>query len=355
MAEPLLRVDDLRTHFRTPDGLARAVDGVSFSIDRGECLALVGESGCGKSVTALSILGLIDRPPGLIEGAISFEGRDLLSLPQDDLRRIRGDRIAMIFQEPMASLNPVFTAGFQIVEAIREHRRVRRAEARRQAIDLLARVGIPEPERRFDEYPHQLSGGMQQRVMIAMALACRPALLIADEPTTALDVTIQAQILDLIRDLRRAFEMAVLLITHDLGIVRENAGRVAVMYAGRIVESAPTEALFRAPRHPYTIRLFRSVPTRGKRGQALDAIAGIVPKATAFPPGCRFADRCAHAFEPCRRIEPREIEVGDGHGVACHLFDREGDRGSGSAPRAAGGRAAGAPSGGARIPAAGDA
>jgi len=323
MAEPLLRVENLRTHFRTPDGLARAVDGISFSIDRGECLALVGESGCGKSVTALSILGLIDQPPGSIEGSVRFEGRDLLSLRPEELRRIRGNRIAMIFQEPMASLNPVFSAGFQIVEAIREHRRVRRAEAKRQAIELLARVGIPEPERRFDEYPHQLSGGMQQRVMIAMALACRPSLLVADEPTTALDVTIQAQILDLIRDLRRAFEMAVLLITHDLGIVRENAGRVAVMYAGRIVESAPTEDLFRSPRHPYTIRLFRSVPARGKRGQALEAIAGIVPKATAYPPGCRFADRCEPALEMCRRIEPREVEVGEGHAIACHRLDAE--------------------------------
>lgn len=320
--EVVLEVSELRTYFRTSEGTARAVDGVTFSISAGETYALVGESGCGKSVTALSILQLVAKPAGYIAGGIiSFRGRPISSLPPVQMRRIRGNGISMIFQEPMTALNPVFTIGNQIAEAILVHRRVGRAEARKTAINMLQRVGIPDPERRYEEYPHQMSGGMRQRVMIAMALACRPDLLIADEPTTALDVTIQAQILELIRDLQKELHTAVLLITHDMGVVNENAHRVGVMYAGRIVEETDRETLFAAPAHPYTRLLLRSIPSRGRRDQPLQTIDGLVPKAARFPAGCRFHNRCPFAMPRCRTEQPERYAVAPNHQAECFLLD----------------------------------
>ncbi|MBN2449630.1 MAG: ABC transporter ATP-binding protein [Lentisphaeria bacterium] len=318
--EPVLRVEDLRTAFYTRRGAARAVDGVSFEVHAGETLCLVGESGCGKSVTAMSILRLIS-PPGRIDGGtVRFAGRNLLDLPERELRRIRGARISMIFQEPMTSLNPVFTIGSQIIEAIELHRGLRDEQARALAVDTLRTVGIADPERRVDEYPHQLSGGMKQRAMIAMALVCRPALLLADEPTTALDVTIQAQILDLMRDLQQRFGMALILITHDLGVVAEVADRVAVMYAGRIVESAAAIPLFEDPKHPYTRALLRSLPGARSARERLEAIPGQVPSALRYPPGCRFCDRCDLAVERCRAEYPPLVEKSPGHWSACWVL-----------------------------------
>ena len=301
----LLQVRNLRTSFHTLDGVARAVDDVSWEIDEGETVGLVGESGCGKSVTALSILRLVS-PPGRIEGGeILFRGRDLLRCSKREMRRVRGAEIAMIFQEPMTSLNPIFTVGDQIMEAIRLHQRKSFTEARTLAIEMLGRVGIPSPERRVDEYPHQMSGGMKQRVMIAMALVCRPALLIADEPTTALDVTIQAQILDLLAELRRQFHMAILLITHNLGVVAGMARRVAVMYAGKVVEYSSVDQLFEQPKHPYTMCLFKSIPRLdGPLLERLDTIEGQVPNPTRWPSGCRFHPRCPYAIERCVQQEP---------------------------------------------------
>jgi oligopeptide/dipeptide ABC transporter ATP-binding protein len=307
---PLLVVKDLQTHFFTDRGVARAVDGVSFAILPGQTLGLVGESGCGKSVTALSILRLIQSPPGrIVGGSIQLEGRDLLGLSEEDIRKVRGNRISMIFQEPMTSLNPVFTIGNQIMEALLLHRQVGRKEAEAQAIDMLRRVKIPSAETLIHQYPHQISGGMRQRAMIAMALVCRPKLLIADEPTTALDVTIQAQILELLEELQQEFGMSVLIITHDLGIVADLADHVAVMYAGQIVESAPTRELFSTPKHPYTVGLFHSRPRLGARKQRLDVIPGVVPNPTEFPPGCRFHPRCGHVAEDCRRTDVQLLSV----------------------------------------------
>ena len=318
----LLRVRDLKTYFRTAEGIAKAVDGVSFEIRRGETFALVGESGCGKTVTALSAIQLIQKPAGYIAGgAIEYRGRDIVRIPEVEKRKLRGNEISMIFQEPMTSLNPVFTIGNQIVEVIRRHQGVDGEEARNRAVRMLDVVRIPEPALRFREYPHQLSGGMKQRVMIAIALACQPGLLIADEPTTALDVTIQEQILALIRDLREELGTAVMLITHDLGVVAENADRIAVMYGGKIVEEADRQTLFRNPAHPYTIRLLQSLPSRQKQDVALQTIEGRVPRATQFPPGCRFADRCHRAMDACRTLEPESVSRGDGHRVACLLYD----------------------------------
>ncbi|MBI2200309.1 MAG: ABC transporter ATP-binding protein, partial [Armatimonadetes bacterium] len=289
---PLLEARNLRTYFRTREGIARAVDGVSFTLARGETLGLVGESGCGKSVTALTLMQLVPEPAGYLAGGeIVLDGDNLVLFTPRQKREMRGKRMAMVFQDPMTALNPVFTIGSQIVETIRQHRKATRHEARRRAIEMLERVGIPLPEQRFGEYSYQLSGGMQQRAMIAMALCCQPDILIADEPTTALDVTIQAQILDLLRALQKEFGMAILLITHNLGVVAEMAHRVSVMYAGKIVESAPVDALFRQPKHPYTIGLFGSLPSRNWRGRRLRAIPGIVPPATQFPSGCRFCTR----------------------------------------------------------------
>ena len=283
MQKALLSVQDLKTYFRTPEGLARAVDGISFDIAPNEIFALVGESGCGKSVTALSVIQLVAQPAGFIAGgAIYYNGQDITRLPEVEKRKVQGNDIAMVFQEPMTSLNPVFTIGYQISEAIRQHQDLRGTAARNAAIEMLDLVGIPEPAARYDEYPHQMSGGMKQRVMIAMALSCRPGLLIADEPTTALDVTIQAQILELIQRLQQELQMAVLLITHDLGVVANIADRVAVMYAGKIAEIGTWEQLYETPQHPYTVKLLESTPARDKRGTQLRTIAGRVPKATGL-------------------------------------------------------------------------
>jgi len=314
----LLSVRRLSTFFFTDRGVARAVDDVSFDIGRGEVLALVGESGCGKSVTALSALRLIPDPPGqTVGGEILFDGNNLLELTEREMRAVRGKEIAMIFQEPMTSLNPVFRVGAQVAEAVMLHSRATRTQARTRTIEMFERVGIPAPDRRVDEYPHQLSGGMRQRVMIAMALSCDPRLLIADEATTALDVTIQAQILDLLRSLQRERDMSMLLITHDLGIVAGIADRVAVMYASRIVETAAVGPLYARPLHPYTTGLFNALPTlRGERG-ALRTIPGTVPSPLDFPAGCKFHPRCVRATEQCSVDEPALEEIEPDHWVAC--------------------------------------
>jgi oligopeptide/dipeptide ABC transporter ATP-binding protein len=312
MSEALLRVDDLKTHFFTDDGVVRAVDGVSFELRAGETLAVVGESGSGKSVTALSILRLVPQPPGrIVGGRMIFRDRDLLALRPAEMRQIRGKEISMIFQEPMTSLNPVFTCGEQVIETLMLHDKLDRRAARVRAIEMLRRVGIPVPEQRVDEYPHQMSGGMRQRVMIAMALACRPSILIADEPTTALDVTIQAQILELLKQLQRELGMAVLLITHDLGVVAETADRVAVMYAGQIVESCGVHAVFRRALHPYTAGLQASLPRLGLRQERLRVIPGSVPNPVRFPAGCRFHPRCPVADPRCLADPPVRTFDGD--------------------------------------------
>ncbi len=316
--DPVLEVRDLRTYFHTEEGVARAVDGVSFAVGRGQTLGLVGESGCGKSVSAFSIMRLVPDPPGRIEdGQILLRGRDLLALDEEEMRRVRGDDIAMIFQEPMTSLNPVLTCGFQIAEAVVLHQQVPMQEARTRAIEMLQLVGIPAPEQRIDEYPHQLSGGMRQRVMIAMALSCNPDVLIADEPTTALDVTIQAQILALLESLQESLQMAIVMITHDLGVIAETADQVAVMYAGQIVEYAETQALFTRPRHPYTRGLLRSIPRLDAEQERLDIIPGVVPDARVFPQGCRFAPRCPLADDHCRAEAPPLEEIEAGHWASC--------------------------------------
>jgi oligopeptide/dipeptide ABC transporter ATP-binding protein len=317
----LLSIQGLETSFDTEDGLVRAVGGVSFDILKGETLGVVGESGCGKSVTAMSILQLLPVPPAqYAAGKIIFKGRDLLTLGEAELRKVRGNEIAMIFQEPMTSLNPVYTVGNQIMEALTLHRGMSKPEAHAQAVQLLIKVGISSPETRVDEYPHQMSGGMKQRVMIAMALACDPALLIADEPTTALDVTIQAQILDLLRDMQKEMGMSVLLITHDLGVVAEMSDHVAVMYAGKIVEYSDTLTLFASPRHPYTFGLFQSLPEMHEAGaERLREIPGTVPTPLDFPSGCKFRDRCFKAQARCAEQEPPLVEVADGHQLACHF------------------------------------
>jgi len=319
----LLEVDGLRTHFFTRDGVVRAVDGVSFSIAAGETLALVGESGCGKSVTSLSILRLVASPPGrIVAGRVLFGGRDLLALSEDEMRAVRGNEISMIFQEPMTSLNPALTVGRQIAESLVLHRGLSRNEAMAKAVEMLRKVRMPEPERRVRQYPHQLSGGMRQRVMIAMALACGPRLLIADEPTTALDVTIQAQILELMRELARETGASIILITHDLGVVAEMAQRVVVMYAGRKAEEAPIEELFARPRHPYTRGLLGSMPrlgdsVSGENGKRLVEIPGVVPSLDEEQSGCLFAPRCSNATARCRQEVPPLAEHGTGHWAAC--------------------------------------
>ena len=316
--EPLLEVRDLRTYFHTEEGVGRAVDGVSFSVGKGKTLGIVGESGCGKSVSALSVMRLVADPPGRIEsGQILLNGRDLLALDEENMCQIRGDDIAMIFQEPMTSLNPVLTCGFQIAEPVILHQQVSKQEARNRAIEMLELVGISAPEQRIDEYPHQLSGGMRQRMMIAMALSCNPDLLIADEPTTALDVTIQAQILELLERLQEELQMAILMITHDLGVIAEVADQVAVMYAGQIVEYADTGAIFARPMHPYTRGLLRSIPRLDEGQQRLDIIPGMVPGARAFPLGCRFAPRCTLADDRCRAEEAPSVEIEPDHWASC--------------------------------------
>jgi len=316
----LLDVRNLRTSFFTSQGEARAVDGVSFSVEPGQTLGLVGESGCGKTMTALSILRLTPPAGRIVGGEIVFDGRNLLTVTEAEMRGVRGNAIAMIFQEPMSSLNPVFTVGNQIAEAVRLHQGLGRQAARAKAVEMLELVEIPEPERRVDEYPHQLSGGMRQRVMIAMALSCNPNLLIADEPTTALDVTIQAQILELMKELQEKMGMALLLITHDLGVVAERADEVAIMYAGKIVERGSAEAIFARPQHPYTVGLLNSLPGTGaKKKKRLDAIPGVVPSPLNLPSGCRFRDRCPKAAEICAENEPLLTEKEPQHPVACYF------------------------------------
>jgi oligopeptide/dipeptide ABC transporter ATP-binding protein len=328
-SSPVLEIEDLKTHFFTPAGIVKAVDGVSYSVRSGETLGVVGESGCGKSVTALSVLRLVADPPGrIVGGTVRFVGRNLLDLQQRQMEEIRGNEISMIFQEPMTSLNPLFTVGRQISEAIALHRGLTRRKAMNKAIDMLRRVSIPEPEQRAHSYPHQMSGGMRQRVMIAMALSCNPKVLIADEPTTALDVTIQAQILALMRELQQDYGMAIVLITHDMGVVAENADRVIVMYAGRKVEEADVDDLFERPGHPYTRGLLGSIPHLDEAAKAgaqrirLNEIKGMVPSLVHLPQGCSFAPRCSYATDQCRAISPPLAQHWPGHWVACWHADR---------------------------------
>ena len=316
-----LSVKNLSTEFPVKKGIVRAVEDVSFDVDQGEILAIVGESGSGKSVTSLSIMGLLAEPGHVAGGSLEFEGKDLATLSEKQYRELRGNDMAMIFQEPMTSLNPVYRVGNQIVEAIRTHEKVSKAEAKDRAVDLLRKVGIPSPEARINDYPHQMSGGMRQRVMIAMALACNPKLLIADEPTTALDVTIQAQILDLLRRLRDDTGMAVLLITHDLGVVSETADRVVVMYCGQVVEEAEVRTLFDHPMHPYTLGLLKSIPRlEDDDSKRLYMIKGMVPNPLEMPPGCHFSDRCDSCMDICRTKVPELVDV-DGHKVRCFLYE----------------------------------
>jgi peptide/nickel transport system ATP-binding protein len=324
VAEALLEISGLKTHFKTDDGMVRAVDGVDLKIERGETVGVVGESGCGKTVTAMTVLKLIAMPPGkIVEGRILWKGRDLVPLGASEMQQIRSREIAIVFQEPMTSLNPVYTVGEQIAEVLRRHQDLNRRDAMDRAIEMLRLVHVPAPERRVRDYPHQLSGGMRQRVMIAMALACSPELLIADEPTTALDVTIQAQILDLLAEMKAEFGMAIMLITHAMGVVAETAQRVAVMYAGRVVEEAPVEELFANPLHPYTQGLIRSIPrldkTSGRR-RRLEAISGTVPSLLHPPPGCRFAPRCSFASVACTAAVPPLRTIDGDHKVACTLY-----------------------------------
>jgi peptide/nickel transport system ATP-binding protein len=321
--DTLLKLDNLRTVFETAEGAARVVDGVSFEIAPAEAVGLVGESGCGKSVTALSIMRLVTSPPGRIDGgSILFEGRDLLALPEKEMRRVRGNKISIVFQEPLTSLNPVFTCGEQVREAIALHQGLSRSDSKAKAIEMLRLVRIPDPEKRYGAYPHQMSGGMRQRVMIAMALSCEPRLLLADEPTSALDVSVQGQIIELLRELQERMRMAVLLITHDLAVVAQMASRVLVMYAGVIVEEAPVGALFAKPAHPYTEGLLGSIARLGRPGGRLATIPGNVPDPFRLPPGCRFSDRCPKRFEKCFAAEPPLIDVSPGRRARCWLCGR---------------------------------
>jgi peptide/nickel transport system ATP-binding protein len=325
-AAPLLDIRGLKTHFATDDGIVQAVDGVDLTIHRGETVGVVGESGCGKTVTAMSVLKLIAMPPGkIVAGQILYQGRDLVPLDTREMDRVRAKDIAMVFQEPMTSLNPVYSIGEQIAESLRKHEGLSRRDALDKTIEMLRLVQIPNPDKRVNDYPHQFSGGMRQRVMIAMALACSPKLLIADEPTTALDVTIQAQILELLGDMKARFGMAIMLITHAMGVVAETCQRVVVMYAGRVIEEAPVDELFANPRHPYTQGLIRSIPRIDLAGAKtrLEAIPGVVPSLLRPPPGCRFAARCRFASAKCREAVPVLRDVGGGHRVACVLYQEE--------------------------------
>lgn len=321
--EALVEVKGLQTYFYTEDGVVKAVDGVDFEIYKGETLGVVGESGCGKSVTSLSIMRLIPDPPGkIVGGDILFQGESLLKKSEAEMRKIRGNEISMIFQEPMTSLNPVYTVGDQIAEAIILHQKVSKKEALERAVEMLRKVGIPLPEQRVNEYPHQLSGGMRQRVMIAMALSCNPKLLIADEPTTALDVTIQAQILELMNELKNDFEASIMMITHDLGVIAEVSDRVAVMYAGKVVEYSDVTSIFKNPKHPYTWGLLKSIPRLDETTDRLMNIKGVVPNPLFFPDGCKFHTRCPFADEKCRKEEPPIEEIEERHQVRCWYVDR---------------------------------
>ncbi|MFA7359857.1 MAG: ABC transporter ATP-binding protein [Candidatus Kapaibacterium sp.] len=316
--QSILSIKDLRTYFHTDDGIAKAVDGVSFDLKEGETLGIVGESGCGKSVTALSILRLLPKDVGVIEGGeILFEGRDIVKMLDKEIRTIRGNKISMIFQEPMTSLNPAYTCGNQIVEVINTHQNLSGRKAKTRAIDILKSVGIPSPEQRFKEYPHQLSGGLRQRIMIAIALACEPKILIADEPTTALDVTVQAQILELIKSLQVKYNMSVILITHDLGVVADTCDRVIVMYASKIVEEGLVTDVFKEPKHPYTLALMESIPKLNEKRVRLQTIEGMVPSSLEYNTGCHFANRCKHADERCHVEEPELIRLSDTHSASC--------------------------------------
>ena len=326
-ADTLLAVEGLRTHFFTNDGTVRAVDGVNFALRERETLGLVGESGCGKSITALSVMRLLSRPGRVVAGRVLFQGRNLLEISEEEMEDVRGNDIAMIFQEPMTSLNPVFRVGDQILESIQRHLGLSETDARDRVLDLFKKVGIPSPERRVNDYPHEMSGGMRQRIMIALALSCKPRLLIADEPTTALDVTIQAQILELIKELKETENMGVIMITHDLGVIAEVADHVAVMYAGKVVEDAPVEELFEAPKHPYTRGLLASIPSPAKLGRRLDVIKGVVPHPLNLPPGCSFAPRCPDRFPDgtCDAAFPALAPTSPTHRVACYLYSKEQD------------------------------
>lgn len=320
--KPILSVKRLKTYFYTEDGIVKAVDGVDFDVYQGETLGIVGESGCGKSVTALSILRILDEKGKIVDGQVLLDGVDLTKIDEQEMRKIRGKDIAIIFQEPMVALNPVFTIGEQIMEAIMLHQRLDEKNARAMAIDLLRKVGIPEPEKRVDQYPHELSGGMRQRAMIAMALSCKPKVLIADEPTTALDVTIQAQIMELMKQLQKEYGMAIMLITHDLGLIAENADRVVVMYAGKVVEYADVRTLFNDPKHPYTWGLLHAIPRLDIEQTRLYNIPGVVPDPLHFPPGCKFHPRCEFREERCTREEPELVEVGENHTVRCFFWQK---------------------------------
>ncbi|MFP9062205.1 ABC transporter ATP-binding protein [Natrialbaceae archaeon A-chndr2] len=318
--EPLLSVQNLQTRFDTDEGTIRATDGVSFEVDKGEILGIVGESGCGKSVTSLSLMGLVDNPGYIAGGSVMFDDTDLTELSRSELRKYRGNRISMVFQEPSTAMNPVYNIGWQVGEPLRIHEDMKKSASRARAVDLMRRVGIPSPEDRVDDYPHQFSGGMLQRAVISMALACEPDLLIADEPTTALDVTIQAQILDIIKELNDELDMSVIIVTHNLGVVAETCDRVAVMYAGRVVEYGTVDEIFNDPRHPYTKGLIQAVPDPTRDGQDLSPIPGTVPSLADTPPGCNFASRCPFATDECLEIDPRLRDVDDRHYSAC-IFD----------------------------------
>lgn len=324
MNNVVLEVRNLRTYFHTDEGVIPAVDGVDFTLKKGKTLCIVGESGCGKSVTAFTIMRLIPMPPGKVEsGEILYSGKNLIKLTENEMREIRGNEIAMIFQEPMTSLNPVYTIGNQIMEAIVLHQKVRPGEARQRAIKILEKVGLPEAQKRVDEYPHQMSGGMKQRVMIAMALSCNPEVLIADEPTTALDVTIQAQILDLLKHLQETEGLSILLITHDLAVVSEVADEVLVMYASKVVENAGVNEIFNKPKHPYTQGLIKAIPQLGNRVDRLNEIPGQVPRPQNYPEGCHFSDRCPHVMDICHKKDPGMTKVGADHLVSCFLYEGE--------------------------------
>ncbi|MCP5455435.1 MAG: ABC transporter ATP-binding protein [Thermotogae bacterium] len=323
MTEKVLEVKNLKTYFRTMEGTVKAVDGVSFDLYEGEILALVGESGCGKSITNMTIMGLVKSPPAIIEGEILYNGKNILELSKEDYRKLRGKEIGMIFQEPMSAFDPLYTIGYQLFEVCKTHLGLNKKDAKPKIIEMLKKVGIPEPEKRFDEYPHEMSGGMLQRIMIAMTLITNPKILIADEPTTALDVTIQAQVLNLMKNLQKEFNTSIIFITHDLGVVSELADRVHVMYAGKIIEKSDVYGIYETPEHPYTKGLLASRVIKEYKDRELPHIPGFVPKATNFPDGCRFAERCSFCTEKCQKVSPELIKTSEIHETACFLYGED--------------------------------